>query len=359
MNNGDKRRTRKRDRSSKRYKIRYDRLVAAVLVLVVLAVVLASCVHACSDKDKKDNSATKNQTTSDTTGQKTSIVDDLITSSETSSLITGTPDGQKPSESQYVNEKFKAEDIYRGDLVLVNLEHEYKFPEDDTELVNIYYELEDIKEATGDYYYHVCDLGRWLDRPVFDQLTALMKSFYEEESNSDIYVIGANRTKGDQDDIYWSGKSQFQSGYSDYHTGRSFDIGIFPSDGSMTGYYSPRGIYAYVDEHAAEYGFIVRFPEGKETLTGEHARAYTYRYVGVPHAVYMRQNNLCFEEYIDAVKGYTNEKPLEVAADKKLYQVYYVPASKTGDTEVPVPSNKTHFVSGNNVDGFIVTVIMN
>ncbi|WP_455529326.1 M15 family metallopeptidase [Ruminococcus sp.] len=352
MNNGDKRRNRKRDRSSRRYKIRYDRLVAAVLVLVVLVVVLASCVHACSDKDKDKNSANKNQTTSDTTGQKTSIVDQLTTSNETSSLITGTPDGQKPSESQYVNEKFKAEDIYRGDLVLVNSEHEYKFPEDDIELVSVY------DNITGEYF-HVSDLVQKLDRTVLDQLTALMTSFYDEESNSDIYVIGTYRTKEEQDDKYWNGNSQFQGGYSDYHTGRSFDIGIYPADNSMAGYYSPRGVYGYVDEHAADYGFIVRFPEGKETFTGEQARTYTYRYVGVPHAVYMKQNNLCLEEYIDTLKGHNNEDPLEVAAGKKLYQVYYVPANKTGDTEVPLPSNKTYSVSGNNVDGFIVTVTMN
>ncbi|MBR5684383.1 MAG: D-alanyl-D-alanine carboxypeptidase family protein [Ruminococcus sp.] len=352
MNNGDKRRNRKRDRSSKRYKVRYDRLVAAVLVLVVLIVVLASCAHACSDKDKDKNSANKKQATSANNTQQSSIIDDLVTSSETSSLITGTPDGQKPSESQYVNEKFKAEDIHRGDLVLVNLDNEYKFPEDDIELVSVY------ENITGEYY-HVSDLNQKLHKPVLDQLTALMKSFYEAENNSDIYVIGTYRSKGNQDDIYWSGRSQFQSGYSDYHTGRSFDIGIFPTDGSMTGYYSPRGVYGYVDEHAAEYGFIVRFPEGKETFTHEQARTYTYRYVGVPHAVYMKQNNLCLEEYIDALKGHNNENPLEVAANKKLYQIYYVPANKTGDTEVPLPSNKTYSVSGNNVDGFIVTVTMN
>ena len=73
----------------------------------------------------------------------------------------------------------------------------------------------------------------------------------------------------------------------------------------------------------------------------------------------MKQNNLCLEEYIDTLKAHTKEKPIEVTADKKLYQIYYVPASSTGDTEVPVPSNKTHTVSGNNVDGFIVTVSMN
>ncbi len=354
MNNGDKRRNRKRERSSRRYKVRYDRLVAVILVLVVLAVVLASCAHACSDKDKNKNSATNKQTTnSSTTGQQdSSIIDDLTTSSETGSLISGTADGLKPSEPQYQKESFKQEDIYSGDLVLVNAEHEYKFPEDDIELIDLY-------DNIADEPFHVADLSQKLDKPVLEQLTALMRSFYEAENSKELYVIGTYRSKGDQEDLYYTGNSQFQPGYSDYHTGRSLDLAIVPSDGSSSGYYSPRGIYGYVDEHAAEYGFILRFPEGKESFTGEHSRTYTYRYVGVPHAVYIKQNNLCLEEYIDVLREHTNENPIEVSTGKKLYQIYYVPANKTGDTEVPVPSNKTYDVSGNNVDGFIVTVSMN
>ena len=64
-------------------------------------------------------------------------------------------------------------------------------------------------------------------------------------------------------------------------------------------------------------------------------------------------------EYIDKVKEHTNESPLEVTVGNKLYQIYYAAANAAGDTEVPVPSNKTYTVSGNNVDGFIVTVSMN
>ncbi|WP_028519524.1 M15 family metallopeptidase [Ruminococcus flavefaciens] len=352
MANGDKRRNRKRDRVSKRYKVRYDRLVAVVLVLVVLLVVLGSCCKSCSKKDNGKTSGKQAQTTITDNTQQSSIVDNLTSNGETSSLITGTPGDQKPSESQYTTEVHKADDVNRGNLILVNSAHEYKFIEGDTELEVIYYNHDDT-------HYHVSDLVTKLDTEALDHLNQLMDGFYDAETNSDIYVIGAYRTAEEQDEKYNYGNSQFQGGYSDYHTGRSFDLGIFPTDGSSSGYYMPTGVYGWIDEHAAEYGFVVRFPEGKDSVTGERQRDYTYRYVGVPHAVYMKQNKLCLEEYIDKIKEHTNESPLEVTVGNKLYQIYYAAANATGDTEVPVPSNKTYTVSGNNVDGFIITVSMN
>ena len=351
MTNGDKRRNRERDRVSKRYKVRYDRLVAVILVFVVLIVVLSSCCKSCSNKGNNKNSATKNTTASVDNTQQSSIVDNLESSNETSSLITGTPDGQKPSESKYTTEVHSAADVNRGNLILVNAEHEYKFPEEDTELVVLYDNIDGVS-------FHVSDMVTKLDIETLEQLKSLMDAFYEAEQNSDIYVIGGYRTLDEQNDKYNSNNSGFRGGYSDYHTGRSFDMAIFPKD-SSSGYYSATGVYSWVDEHAAEYGFIVRFPEGKESYTGERTRDYTYRYVGAPHAMYMKQNNLCLEEYINKLKEHTNEKPIEVTVGNKLYQIYYAPANAAGDTEVPVPENKTHWVSGNNADGFIVTVCMN
>ena len=352
MTNGDKRRTRKRDRVSKRYKVRYDRLVAVILVLVVLIVVLSSCVKSCSSKGKNKNSATQAQTTNVDNTQQSSIVDNLESSDETRSIITGSTDGQKPSESQYTTEVHKAADINTGNLLLVNSDHEYKFAEGDVEETVLYGNIEDS-------VFHTRDMVTSLHKETLDQLKALMQAFYNENKNSDIYVIGGYRTMDEQNDAYYSGNSQFQGGCSDYHTGRSLDLAIVPSDGSSSGYYSPTGVYSYIDEHAAEYGFVIRFPEGKENYTHERARDYTYRYVGVPHAMYMKQNSLCLEEYIDKIKEHTKDSPLEVTVDKKLYQMYYAPANSTGDTEVPVPSNKTYTVSGNNIDGFIVAVSMN
>lgn len=351
MTNGDKRRNRKREKVSKRYKVRYDRLVAVVLVLVVLVVVITSCCKSCSDKEKKPNSAATTQATNTDNTQQSSIVDNLESSNETSSIISGTPDGQKPSESQYTTEVHNAADVNRGNLVLVNADHEYKFPEDDIELAVLY----DVIDGVS---FHVGDMVTKLDSETLDQLIAMMNAFYEAENNSDIYIIGGYRTKEEQEEKYYTGNSQFQGGYSDYHTGRSFDMAIVPKD-STSGYYSPTGVYSWIYENAADYGFVVRFPEGKEGSTGERTRDYTYRYVGTPHAVYMKQNNYSLEEYINELKSHTNESPVEVTVGNKLYQIYYAPANPTGDTEVPVPSNKTYTVSGNNVDGFIVTVSMN
>lgn len=349
MNNGYDRRNRKRMNTAKHFKIRYDRIVAALLGVAVLVVVLTSCVKAL----KGDNDNKKIAKSSPTTGSsETSIVDNLDTSGSSSSGTSGAVGTTKAEEIAYTYEQYLPTDVDQGDLVLVNSAYPYKFPEGDTELVTIY-------DHFKSEYYSVCDYVKKLDSHTLAQLDAMMEGFNKETGNTDIVIIGAYRTIEEQNDKYSNGNSGFSGGFSDYHTGRSFDMAVFPKDGSSSGYYAPTGIYSWIDEHAAEYGFIVRFPEGKDSITGEEARKYTYRYVGVPHASYMKQNNLCLEEYIEQIKAYSNEKPLEVNVGDKVYGIYYVAASTEGNTDVPVPSGLSYNVSGNNADGFIVTVEMN
>lgn len=57
----------------------------------------------------------------------------------------------------------------------------------------------------------------------------------------------------------------------------------------------------WLKEHAYEYGFILRYPEGKEDITGFFADDRIYRYVGVENAKKMHENNLSFEEYFNIV----------------------------------------------------------
>ena len=52
-------------------------------------------------------------------------------------------------------------------------------------------------------------------------------------------------------------------------------------------------------EHCWEYGFILRYTEEKEAITGFIAEAWHFRYVGVEHSLIMRDENLCLEEYIE------------------------------------------------------------
>ncbi len=349
MTNGNKRRNRKR--AAKRYRVRYDRIVAVALVFIVLIVIITSCAKSCSGDENKNTKTSQGQATSQDGTAQSSIVDNLEASGETDSILSNSSEAA-PTQAQFTIEAHSAGDVNRGDLVLINAEHEYLFPSDDTELLTLY-------DNINKEYYGVSDMVIKLDAAALNQLNALMEAFYAETGNNDIVVIGGYRTLEEQNDKYYSGKSTFMGGYSDYHSGRMFDMGIFPKDGSSSGYYSATGDYSWIDENAAQYGFILRFPEDKEAYTGEKTRTYTYRYVGVPHAVYMEQNGLCLEEYIEKIKEHNNNDPLEVSVNGTMYQMYYVLAAEGGTTDVPVPSNKTYTVSGNNVDGYIVTVTMN
>ncbi len=59
----------------------------------------------------------------------------------------------------------------------------------------------------------------------------------------------------------------------------------------------------WLAEHCQDYGFILRFPEGKEEYTGVMYEPWHFRYVGVDAAKYIMENNLCLEEFVALYKG--------------------------------------------------------
>lgn len=61
-------------------------------------------------------------------------------------------------------------------------------------------------------------------------------------------------------------------------------------------------LYKWMSAHCHEYGFIVRFPKGKEDITGIMYEPWHYRYVGVEAATYIMENNLTLEEFIELYK---------------------------------------------------------
>ncbi len=83
-------------------------------------------------------------------------------------------------------------------------------------------------------------------------------------------------------------------GTSEHQLGLAFDITV--ADTSFKG--TPQQIWLH--ENCWDYGFIVRYQEDKEDITGYIAEAWHIRYVGMPHSITMRDNNWCLEEYIEA-----------------------------------------------------------
>ncbi len=89
-------------------------------------------------------------------------------------------------------------------------------------------------------------------------------------------------------------------GHSEHQTGLAFDLNKV--DDSFDG--TPEAIW--IAEHAHEYGFIVRYPKGKQEITGYKYEPWHVRYIGVEKAKAVYESGLCLEEYlgITSVYGY-------------------------------------------------------
>ena len=110
-------------------------------------------------------------------------------------------------------------------------------------------------------------------------------------------------------------------------------------------------------KQAADYGFILRYPAGKEAVTGIAHEPWHFRYVGFPHSMLMAEENLCLEEYILWLKQFPGRRhPLQRKVGGRNVVVGYLEARECLGRTLYVKPKERVWVSGNNVDGFVVTV---
>ena len=85
-------------------------------------------------------------------------------------------------------------------------------------------------------------------------------------------------------------------GTSEHNTGLAADI-VTPSYQTLDEGFEKTDAFAWLSAHCAEYGFILRFPKGKEAVTGIIYEPWHYRYVGVEAAQEIMSQGLTLEEY--------------------------------------------------------------
>ena len=86
-----------------------------------------------------------------------------------------------------------------------------------------------------------------------------------------------------------------QVGYSEHEAGLAIDI-VAKANKS-----DDDTVWAWMKEHCAEYGFILRYPEGKEGVTGMRYEPWHFRYVGVEAAQKIMGAGITLEEYLGRV----------------------------------------------------------
>lgn len=142
-----------------------------------------------------------------------------------------------------------------------------------------------------------------------------LKDFLKEK-NIEIGISSAYRSIEDQEKIYNEFLKKYGEEYtkthvavpytSEHHTGLCLDInvkvnGCFPKDNyeleEQKEYYE--SIYKYLKD----FGFILRYPKGKENITGVLYEPWHIRYVGVVPATIIMNNNWTLEEYLKEFSG--------------------------------------------------------
>lgn len=313
-------------------------VTTAIIVLLFAIIVTLSVIIA---KDAIDDKKQSTETAPSTDGATSAYV-------ETEPL-----QEEKFDYSPYTTVTLKGEDLSKGTLALVNRQNAFE-PSPSSVHINLY--------ADKDRHYTVALSDIVLDEEAYDALNRMTDEFYAQTGKEILQITAGFRTKEQQQTYYDNMVSSVEdedyyekAGYSDHHTGYAFDVKLYLEDGSSLSYGKNAEEHAsWIVENYHKYGFIMRYPGDKTEHTGIIAEGNHFRYVGVPHSAYMRENALCLEEYISYLKHHSVEDQLEILTGGKAYYVYYT-QKLSDETQVYVPIDAPYTISGNNVDGFIVT----
>ena len=250
-------------------------------------------------------------------------------------------------------------ELGKGELIVVNGANHYRFPGGEN-LQSVF----DFKNS----FYKVSDKNVVLRAGIADSINQMFEDFYRNRKYTDVCIISGHRTAEYQQNLLAKRTREIGNeasdwvanpGASEHHTGYAMDLGIYTARGESY-QFTGNGACDWIAQNAYKYGFVVRYPSDKSALTGISYEPWHFRYVGAPHAYLITKDGLCLEEYIDLLRTFEfGKRHLSVNDYEGMnYEIYFVKAAgKT--TQVPVPKNGAYVVSGNNADGYIVTVLEN
>lgn len=173
-------------------------------------------------------------------------------------------------------------------LVLVNKNNKLKndFIPDNLVKLDLNYSHAEkyLKEEAALEFYKLSEEAKKLNYRIV--VVSGYRSYTYQEKLFEYYV----ETKGMNYALMCSAKP----GHSEHQTGLAIDV-----EGSNLDYnlFEKSKEFEWMKKNAHKYGFILRYPKGKENITGFKYEPWHYRYVGKEVATIIYNNKLTFEEY--------------------------------------------------------------
>ena len=254
-------------------------LVAALLaVLIALISVIVAIIKNGSDDNTGDNSS-----------------DDVLVSSDISSEAdTSSTESVDDTPSVFVTPTGITLDTKFSRLLLINGEH--ALPDDyDTNVREYLVEIDD-RYRNNDYVTQI-------HRDVYPYITAMVAAAQADGVNlqvwspfrsyaiqNDLFQKQVNRVGGDEEK---AATVVARPGTSEHNTGLCADFNM-ASDA-----FENTPMYTWMCENAEDYGFILRYPQDKQHITGVIYESWHWRFVGIDVAKEINELGLTLEEYIE------------------------------------------------------------
>ena len=256
-------------------------ILAAVILLIVFAV---KAVMSGGEKD--NNSSEVSSVQSDSVSDVSDVSDASEVSSEQSSTPSYPATGPNGLDANYPK------------LLLVNGEN--PLPED--------YDYEGNLTTIPDKY--INGSLKQIDKDVWPYMQAMIEAAWADGVK--LYVWSPYRSYSTQNMLFKkqvdrqiakgvpADKAEDEAatvvarpGTSEHHTGLAADFNMADDKFETT------EMYRWMQEHAADYGFVMRYSGEKQEITGVIHESWHYRFVGINAAKEMNRLNMCLEEYVE------------------------------------------------------------
>lgn len=261
------------------------------LPLIAVLAIFGMALWSCQQEDQPADSGSSAQ------GSESSVVAGSSTVNDSHSAKTSQETRREELEAQLV----PTPEAHSSDwnLILVNRDHrlEGDLPID---------------------FYHAAN-GLPMDARIQDAYETMMAD--GREQGLDFILVSAYRSIGQQEANYWSQYNAYlNSGYSEaeakqmtedyialpdaseHSTGLAVDITnpemYAAGEGGLVEDFEDTAEGQWLHQHAADYGFILRYPRDKEDVTMIQYESWHFRYVGVENARYIYEKGLTLEEYV-------------------------------------------------------------
>ena len=167
-------------------------------------------------------------------------------------------------------------------------------------------------ELPEDYEVELTELsnGQMVDSRIYPYL----QEMFDAARTEDVYPVVREgyRTAEEQQEILDDKiQSYINQGYSQVKAERTakewvalpgtseHQLGIAVDINADKSKCSNEEVYAWLAENAYKYGFVLRYPPGKQKITGTSYEPWHYRYVGIEAAYEINERGICLEEYFE------------------------------------------------------------